>query len=80
MALSGKQYNPNIEMLYKTPKLRPFDFTFIFAPKNKADSDAADEIIKYFKECSAPRVDSGNKGYMIVPELWRIRYMRGGGG
>ncbi len=77
MAISkGKVFNPNVELIYTAPKLRPFSFDFKFVPKNKAEAVMLNRIILNFKKWSAPG-DLGN-GMMKVPHVWQVKYMSGG--
>ena len=76
LALSrGEIYNPNVELLYKGPKLRQFNFTYQFAPKSAQEAAIVNKIIKEFKMYSAP-VDKGTM--YEVPHLWQVTYMSGG--
>ena len=76
LALSrGEIYNPNVELLYKGPKLRQFNFTYQFVPKSPQEAAIVNQIIKEFKMFSAPL----DKGMMYeVPHLWQVTYMYGG--
>ena len=73
---TGQVYSPNVEILYKMPKLRMFTFDFNFIPKSSADAKAADRIIREFKYWSAPGLD-GIK-FLTVPDLWKVTYFQGG--
>ncbi|WVQ00044.1 baseplate tail tube cap [Synechococcus phage MA10] len=72
----GEIYNPNVELLYKGPKLRGFSFSFTLVPKSPAEAQAINNIILEFKKWSAPS-DTGN-GMYKVPHVWRVVYMNGG--
>ena len=77
MALAkGQVYNPNVELLYKMPGMRSFNFSFNFVPKNAAEARQVNQIIRNFKVWSAPAaLDSG---MFEVPHVWQIKYMTGG--
>jgi hypothetical protein len=78
MALAkGEVYNPNVELLYKMPGLRDFNFSFNFVPKNSAEAQEVNRIIKNFKKWSAPK-DIGN-GMFEVPHVWQVKYKTKGG-
>ena len=78
LALStGEVYNPNIELLYKGPTLRGFNFQFLFAPKSASEAAEVNAIIKHFKIHSAP-ADTGN-GMFRVPDVFQVTYMSGSG-
>lgn len=72
----GQIYNPNVELLYKGPKLRGFSFTFTMVPKSQPEARAINDIILEFKKWSAPS-DTGN-GMYKVPHIWQVTYMNGG--
>ena len=68
----GQVYNPNVELLYKQPKLRKFTFDFNFIPKNPAETRKVDQIIREFKYWSAPGIEGTN--FLTVPDLWLVTY------
>jgi hypothetical protein len=77
MALSkGEVYNPNVELLYKAPGMRSFNFSFNFVPKNAAEARKVNEIIRNFKIWSAPQ--ALKSGMFEVPHVWQVKYMTGG--
>lgn len=73
----GKSYNPNIEMIYRQPLLRNWNFTFTMSPSNIDDTRAIDAIIKEFKLWSAPSIESTS--FMVIPHLWMVQYKKAGG-
>ena len=49
LALSrGLIYNPNIELLYKGPEVRGFNFSYTFVPKSASEAATVNKIIKHF--------------------------------
>jgi hypothetical protein len=77
LALARRQvYNPNVELLYKMPGLRDFNFSFSFVPKNPTEAQQVNRVIKNFKKWSAPKIIEG--GMFEVPHVWQVRYMTGG--
>jgi hypothetical protein len=67
----GEVYNPNVELLYKTPSLRKFDFMFRFLPSTAVEARAVRDIILTFKKWSSPL----NTGDMFeVPYVWKVAY------
>ena len=77
LALSrGQIYNPNVELLYKGPKLRGFSFNFTMVPKSPTEAQVINNIILEFKKWAAPS-DTGN-GMYKVPHVWQVTYMNGG--
>ena len=45
----GAVINPNLELLFKGPTLRPFNFTFQMGARNEGDSLQIMEILRFFK-------------------------------
>ena len=72
----GQVYNPNVELLYSAPKMRPFSMAFDFVPKNAAESVLMNQIILNFKLWSSP---APNGGMFEVPHVWQVTYMSGAG-
>ena len=73
----GMVYNPNIELFYTMPKMRSYDFTFKFIPKNSAETLTINNIIRNFKRWSAP--EDLNNGMFEIPMVWDIKYKTGAG-
>lgn len=73
----GKVYNPNVELLYTAPGMRPFNMVFTFVPKNAGEASTVNQIIKNFKKWSAP--DKIDNGMLKVPHVWQVTYMTSGG-
>jgi hypothetical protein len=69
----GRIFNPNIEMIYQGPSVRTFQFDFVFLPKNEAEGEIVNKIIKQFKVLSSAKLI--DKSYFGVPNLWLVRYM-----
>ena len=73
----GIIYNPNIELLYKGPKLRGFNFQYTFVPKSAQEAAEVNKIIKHFKMHSSPF--ENNHGMYVVPDVFSVKYMHRGG-
>ena len=77
LALSrGAIYNPNIELLYKGPEVRGFNFSYTFVPKSAQEAATVNKIIKHFKIHHAPE-ESG--GMYKIPDVFTVGYMHKGG-
>ena len=59
----GALINPNVELLFNSPKLREFNFTFNLSPRNPKEAQTIRQIIRTFKQSSAPRRTI--KGYFL---------------
>lgn len=71
----GVAPNPNLSMAFRGPTLRSFSFVWTFAPKNRAESEKIQTIVREMKARTLPTMDSGATmllGYpnMIQPRLY----------
>ena len=70
----GAVINPNVELLFNSPKLREFNFTFNLSPRNPKEAQTIRQIIRTFKQSSAPRRTI--KGYFLrTPLIYQISYI-----
>lgn len=72
---TGGVLNPNMELLFQGPQLRPFNFTFKMTPREKSESDNVKGIIKVFKKNMSPVV---NNLFLRAPNVFKITYVHGG--
>lgn len=74
--LNGKVLNPNLELLFQGPQLRPFNFTFKLSPRSAEEAKVVKKIIRYFKKNMAPIV--GDQGLFIkAPNIFKVEYQYG---
>jgi len=67
---------PRIEVMFRGISRRKFAYDFTFRPKNKTESDIADEIIKTFKVAMTPEfVNKSSTREMTIPDMFDIAYM-----
>ncbi len=57
--------NPAVEVLFSTKKLRNFDFQFLFAPRNEAESENLKGIIKTLRFHASPELN--HMGFTWIP-------------
>ena len=70
----GALLNPNVELLFNAPMLRTFNFTFNLSPRNEKEAQSIKQIIRLFKQASAPRRTT--KGYFLkTPLIYQIEYI-----
>jgi hypothetical protein len=70
----GLIVNPNLELLFNGPTLRPFTFVFRLSPRNKTESNDVKKIIRFFKEGSAVKTtDTGL--FLKAPNVFNIAYI-----
>jgi hypothetical protein len=73
----GVVINPNLELLFNGPQLRPFNFTFKLAAREKRESEQIIKILNFFKRgSSAIRTESNL--FLRAPHTFRIQYLHMG--
>ena len=75
---TGAILNPNLELLFQKPTLRPFDFTFKMSARNHNEADEIIRIIRFFKQGMAP-IRSASNLFIKSPHTFKIRYIHDGG-
>ena len=73
----GVIMNPNMELLFKKPQLRPFTFTFKLAPRSRTEAIQVINIIRTFKQSMAP-IRSESNLFLRSPHTYRLQYMSRG--
>ena len=76
----GAVVNPNLELLFKGPSLRPFNFSFQMGARNEQESLEIMKILRFFKQGGSPQRTSAQ--YLVkAPHTFQIEYLhRGEGG
>lgn len=74
---TGQVLNPNMELLFKGPTLRPFQFTFTLAPRDKDEALRVVSIIRFFKQGMAP-IRSQSNLFLKSPHTFQLRYLHRG--
>jgi hypothetical protein len=64
---TGRAVNPQMEVLYNSPRLRTFTFEFTLIPRNKIEAERIKEIITMFKFYSAPFIEAKTSGRYYIP-------------
>ena len=67
--------NPNLELLFQGPQLRPFSFQFKMSARSQEEAKEIKSIIKYFKYHMAVRKEQGL--FLRAPHVFTIQYMKG---
>jgi hypothetical protein len=73
----GAILNPNLELLFDKPTLRPFTFTFKMSARSKKEADHIVKIIRFFKQGMAPRRSVGNL-FLLAPHTFQVHYLAKG--
>ena len=79
----GLVQNPNLELLFQKPSLRPFSFTFKLSARSKPEAEEIVKIIRFFKQNMAPQKGGGSGGqsanlFLKAPNTFQIHYMHEG--
>jgi hypothetical protein len=70
---TGEVLNPNMELLFKGPSLRPFTFSFKLAPRSSKEAEMVIAILRFFKQGMAPIKSSSNL-FLKSPNTFRLGY------
>jgi hypothetical protein len=77
-AATGVVSNPMIEMIYKSPNFRTFQFDFTFYPRDEKEAYEVQKIIEKFRFHQAPELASA-RNLLIPPSEFDIRFYYGSG-
>ena len=70
----GAVINPNLELLFNGPQLRPFNFTFKLAARSKKESEQIIKILNFFKRGSSAIRTQSNL-FLKAPHTFGIQYL-----
>ena len=70
---TGSIMNPNMELLFKKPQLRPFEFTYKLAPRSKKEAMQVIKIIRTFKQSMAA-IRSASNLFLRTPHTYKLQY------
>ena len=74
---TGQIMNPNMELLFGGPSLRPFSFSFLLAPRSKEEAKQVVQIIRFFKQGMAPIRSQANL-FLKSPHTFQLQYKHRG--
>lgn len=78
MRMAGVVENPLMEMIYKSPNFRQFQFEFTFYPRSEKEALEVQKIIERFRFHQAPEFVEGAQGFLKPPSEFDIRFYYGG--
>ena len=70
----GATINPNLELLFNGPTLRPFSFQFRLSPRNKEEAQEVVRIIRFFKQGMSPIRTEGNL-FLLAPHTFQVHFV-----
>ena len=73
----GAIINPNMELLFKDPGLRDFNFSYKFTPRSSQEAQTIIKIIRFFKAGMAVKKSESNL-FLKAPDTWRLAYKHRG--
>ena len=75
--------NSNMELLFKAPSLRTFEFNWRMSPRNEREALQVKKIIRFFKQGMAARTMNNKAGdrslYLGSPNVFRMQYRTANG-
>ena len=74
----GMILNPNLELLFQAPTLRPFTFQFKMSPRSADEAKEIVKIIRFFKQGMAP-IREESRLFLKTPHTFKIKYVQMGG-
>lgn len=77
LATTGRVENPMLEMIYKSPNFRQFQFDFTFYPRDERESLEVQKIIERLRFHQAPELLEGAGGFLVPPSEFEIKFYYG---
>jgi hypothetical protein len=77
-AVTGTVQNPMLEMIYKSPNFRTFQFDFTFYPRDEKEAYEVQRIIERIRFHQAPEFEKGTQGFLVPPSEFDIKFYYGG--
>jgi hypothetical protein len=73
--------NSNLELLFNSPVLRQFSFTYRLSPRSESEAKTIRRIIRFFKQGMAAKKTTGKAGqasfFLGTPNIFRLEYRTG---
>ena len=70
---TGAIMNPNMELLFDSPQLRDFTFSFLLSPRSQKEAATIVKIIRFFKQGMSP-IRSKSRLFLRSPHTFRLAY------
>ena len=75
---TGAILNPNVELLFRAPQLRPFSFSFFLTARDPDDAKAVKQIIRFFKQGMSVK-NTATDIFLRAPNVFKIEYLHENG-
>ena len=72
----GNIFNNNLELLFKGPTLRPFNFQYKLSPRDQREARQVQKIIRAFKQSSAVQRTNGGM-FLASPNTFKLEFING---
>ena len=73
----GAVINPNMELIFNAPQLRPFSFQYRLSPRDEKESGEILKIIRMFKQSMAPQTTASNI-FLKAPNTYKLEFLTAG--
>jgi hypothetical protein len=77
-AITGTVVNPMLEMIYRSPNFRSFQFDFMFYPRTVREAFEVQNILERFRFHQSPELVKGAEGFLIPPSEFEIVFYYNG--
>jgi hypothetical protein len=71
----GQATNPYMEVIFEKVGMRTFSYNFTFSPRNAAETEDVQKIIKMFRFHMLPELQGANERFLTLPSTFDIHYM-----
>ena len=78
LASTGRVQNPMLEMIYKSPNFRTFQFDFTFYPRDEREALEVQRILERLRFHQAPELMPNAGGFLIPPSEFDIKFYNSG--
>jgi len=75
----GAMINPNEELLFNGPTMRNRSYGWRLTPRNREESQAVMNIIRFFKQGMAAQVSSNGGLFLKTPNVFHVQFFAGNG-
>ena len=75
---TGAIVNPNMELLFNAPQLRPFAFTYRLSPRSREESVMVKKIIRMFKQSMSVKRTKSTL-FLKSPDTYQLKWLTGFG-